>query len=379
MFGDEKSAPITGLAMSGGGFRATLFHLGALIRLNELGYLKKIDRYSSVSGGSITSGLLAVCWTRLSFDAAGVAGNFKELVVDPLTNFCSRTIDAPAIGEGYLPGLLKSVRPGGLGIPDVSDHIERAYETLFGDTTLQQIPDPPRFIFNSTNFCTGVDFRFSKPYAGDYRIGYIPNPPFSVAFAVTCSSAFPPVLSPVERPIDPASFRKWTGSDLFDIVAYRSLLFLTDGGVYDNLGLETVVKRCDTVLVSDAGGPFEPQPQPSREWVHQSLRAFDVATAQSRALRKRQLLNDLTESLKKGTYWGTTTEIENYGIPCLAISPSSRQYVSMMRTRLNAFSQKEQCSLINAGYALCDAAMRRWVISPSPAKPADYPYPGFPL
>ena len=48
------------LALSGGGFRATLFHCGALLRLNELGYLTKISRISSVSGGSIASGMLAV-------------------------------------------------------------------------------------------------------------------------------------------------------------------------------------------------------------------------------------------------------------------------------------------------------------------------------
>src|SRR5260370_305678 len=57
-FGNEGLQDLVGLAMSGGGFRATLFHLGALWRLNELGYLTKLDRISSVSGGSITTGVL---------------------------------------------------------------------------------------------------------------------------------------------------------------------------------------------------------------------------------------------------------------------------------------------------------------------------------
>ena len=47
-----------GLAMSGGGYRATLFHLGALRRLNEIGWLKRIDRITSVSGGSLLLGFL---------------------------------------------------------------------------------------------------------------------------------------------------------------------------------------------------------------------------------------------------------------------------------------------------------------------------------
>jgi len=381
MFGDEGSEKLVGLAISGGGFRATLFHLGAFARLNEFGYLPKLDRVSSVSGGSITNGLLAVRWNMLNFDpATGIASNFDKLIVEPLRDFCAHSIDAAAIGEGYLPGLLKSTIGGSLGLSDVSQHIESHYETLFGGKiTLQDIPDRPRFVFNATNFSTGVDFRFSKPYAGDYRIGYIPTPHFTVAFAATCSSAFPPVLSPVVRPQDPAAFKPWKGSDLFQDAKYRSQLCLTDGGVYDNLGLETVEKRCETVLVSDAGGPFEIDPEPSREWVQQSMRAFNVATAQARGLRKRQLLADLTAKRKQGTYWGTTTDIVDYGVPCLSISKASTQYVSTMRTRLNAFSEKEQGSLINAGYALCDAAMRRWVLNPAPPKPAGYPIPSAPL
>jgi len=70
---DDK---LTGLAMSGGGFRATLFHLGTLWRLNELAYLPKIDRISSVSGGSITCGVLAVHWPRLQW-ANGLATNSR--------------------------------------------------------------------------------------------------------------------------------------------------------------------------------------------------------------------------------------------------------------------------------------------------------------
>ena len=66
---DDK---LSRLAMSGGGYRATLFHLGKLCRLNELRTLPKVDRISSVSGGSITSGVLAVHWSKLQW-ADGMA------------------------------------------------------------------------------------------------------------------------------------------------------------------------------------------------------------------------------------------------------------------------------------------------------------------
>src|SRR5437016_5593248 len=57
-----------GLCLSGGGYRAMMFHAGALWRLNEFGYLPRLDRISSVSGGSITAGVLASRWQQLSFD-----------------------------------------------------------------------------------------------------------------------------------------------------------------------------------------------------------------------------------------------------------------------------------------------------------------------
>jgi NTE family protein len=57
------------LCLSGGGYRAMVFHAGALWRLNELGLLKKLKRISSVSGGSITAGVLGMNWQKLQFDA----------------------------------------------------------------------------------------------------------------------------------------------------------------------------------------------------------------------------------------------------------------------------------------------------------------------
>jgi hypothetical protein len=60
----EKRSGI-GLCLSGGGFRAAFFHLGALRRLHELGLLAQVSTISSVSGGSIISAALADCLVRL--------------------------------------------------------------------------------------------------------------------------------------------------------------------------------------------------------------------------------------------------------------------------------------------------------------------------
>jgi NTE family protein len=77
--GGQKLEDGIGLCLSGGGFRAMLFHLGAFTRLNELGLLRRLDRVASVSGGWIAAGALAVAWNDLNFDDAGVATNLPEL------------------------------------------------------------------------------------------------------------------------------------------------------------------------------------------------------------------------------------------------------------------------------------------------------------
>jgi NTE family protein len=370
-FGSEPREPGIGLALSGGGFRATLFHLGAMWRLNELGFLPKLDRISSVSGGSITAGLLAIRWTKLKFENS-IATNFANQVVDPLRSFCQRNVDVPSV----LIGVLHPRK-------SISEMVQEEYEDhLLGADSLQTLPDRPRFVFNSTNFATGVSFRFSKPYMGDYRIGLVRNPAVPVSFVVTASSAFPPVLSPaVMEDLDPGKFEKVEGADLFDNIAYRKRLVLTDGGVYDNLGLETIWNRYETVLVSDAGAPFSSDSTFTPHVDKQVLRVMDITTNQARALRKRALISDLQAKKAVGTYWGIMTKIRDYGLnDSLLIPESKTEELAGIRTRLNKFSESEQCQLINCGYSICDAAMRRHVIPTTPAPPAPkWPYPSYAL
>src|SRR5947209_1039138 len=91
--------PVTGpaLCLSGGGYRAMLFHLGALWRLNDFGYLPKLVRVSSVSGGSITAGVLGLAWPRLDFDDNGRARAFEEVVAAPIHRLAGVGIDVPAV------------------------------------------------------------------------------------------------------------------------------------------------------------------------------------------------------------------------------------------------------------------------------------------
>lgn len=90
-----------GLALSGGGFRATLFSLGSLWRLNDAGLLGVLDRVTSVSGGSILGGMLAHRWAHLDFHN-GNARNFVAEIVQPIRNLCGNTTDVWAGLKGLL-------------------------------------------------------------------------------------------------------------------------------------------------------------------------------------------------------------------------------------------------------------------------------------
>ena len=268
-----------------------LFHAGALARMNELGLLSRAQRISSVSGGSIMSGHLALCWSALGkADAKGTFANFKTIVVDPVLTFSHEKIDVVDALTGLLPW------------SSASDQVAKSYDSgLFHGKTLQDTPDLPRFIFCATNLQTGVLWRFSKPYEGDYVIGRIDNPTTLVAQAVAASSAFPPVLSPCVLHPPAGSFKDWpTGPILAasEIAAYRSPVILCDGGVYDNHGIEPIVKSYLTNFVSDGGAPFERTAAVQTDWISQLRRILDVTDNQVRALRRRDLIARFIEGNK---------------------------------------------------------------------------------
>jgi NTE family protein len=339
-----------GLCLSGGGYRAMLFHVGTLWRLYEAGILGTVQRISSVSGGSITAGMLGLKWPRLSFDPARVKEDFVPEVVAPIRRLADQTLDVSGVLGGiFLPGT-------------IGDRIARAYaDHLFGKATLQDLPDDPRFVINATSVQSGALWRFSKPYMGDYRVGLIKDPTVQLAKAVAASAAFPPVLSPVTLDLDPAAFEPGTGHDL-QREPYTDEAVLSDGGVYDNLGLETVWKRYDTVLVSDAGGKMQPEPEPETDSARHAMRVLDIIDNQVRSLRRRQLIASYQAGERKGAYWGIRTNIADYGLADPMDCPHDRTMkLAEVPTRLKRLPARLQEQLMNWGYAVCDAALRTHV------------------
>jgi NTE family protein len=365
----DKLEDLLALCLSGGGYRAMLFHLGTLWYLNDAGYLPRLDRVSSVSGGSITAAVLATRWNQLRFDDQGKAANFGDVVVSPIRKIAGTTIDA----GGVIGGLLT---PG----TSVNDRITKSYrKILFGDATLQSFPDKPRFVINATNVQTGSLFRFSKPYIADYRIGLIKKPTLGVAEAVAASSAFPPVLSPARLDFQ---HNQWT--DLAQGACaqppYTTKVVLSDGGVYDNLGIETAWKRCKRVLVSDGGGKYQPDPNPSSIWLQHSVRITGTIDNQVRSLRKRQIvaafLSD--DDPHTGAYWGMWSKPSSFpATDVLPVDDAKAIELAKIATRLSSLSNELQNRVINFGYAMTDRAIRsHYDQQPTAFKPTAFPCPG---
>ena len=274
------------LCLSGGGYRATLFHLGALRRLNQAGVLSKLTTISSVSGGSITNGLLAKWWPALK--AKGFA-NFDEFE-NELKDFCARDIrTSPLISDRLDPRNWPTL------ISDdhsATDFLAQEYEDhLVTGIKLGDLAQPgfPRFVFCASNLQTGASFEQSADRIGDYQIGHATIPEYRLSDAIAASSAFPIAFPPMVLKGPPGRFTdgKVPPGDLHRQLARRILL--TDGGVYDNRGLEPVWKRHRWVLCSDGGKPFHMKDDPG-ETITRLLRSQDLIANQALALRKRWLI-----------------------------------------------------------------------------------------
>jgi NTE family protein len=366
---EEGPRDETGLCLSGGGVRAMLFHLGALWRLNELGLLRGLDRVSSVSGGSITAGVLGTRWRELTFDpSTNVASNLEPVVIAPLRKLAGKNLDILLAVEGvFLPG----------GNP-ASRYAGALRKHLFGDATLQDLPsddEGPRFIINATNLESGAVWRFSRPYAWDWRVGKIANPTFPVAMAVAASGAFPPFFAPLVLDVQPSDFEPGSGDGL-ELDAFRRKVHLADGGAYDNLGLETVFKRCRRIYVSDGGGKLDDDAAPASDWVRETLRTMKVIDNQVRSLRKRLLWSAYERGDRQGAYWGIRSATAEYRVDgALPCDPAATRSLAEMPTRLAKVPGDRQRALINWGYAIADAAIRAG--SPGVySAPSGFPYPG---
>src|SRR6476661_6879024 len=139
-----------GLALSGGGFRASLYHLGLLRFLRDAGALSQVTHVTAVSGGSIIAAHVVLNWERYNgspneFDAA--AAEFLSFVRLDVRNRIARRfpLTVPLRWPRKLLGRSnrKLTRTGLLEY-----HYERY---LYGDTSLFELPEIPQLHLLSTN------------------------------------------------------------------------------------------------------------------------------------------------------------------------------------------------------------------------------------
>jgi NTE family protein len=253
---NEASSPKLGLALSGGGARAIAFHLGCLRALNQLGLLDRVAVLSTVSGGSV----IGACFHAHRGDFASFETKIRGLLARGLVApMCRRlfsllglkviaaftVVGIVALGIALLKVLLRGAR---LITPRaLSAHIESFTirsplhrfasrtslleaaldDVLFHGARLQDLPKRPHIVINATELRTGSAFRFGTIESGSWRWGKLHRNDATIAHAVAASSAYPLFLPAFDETL---TFEK-------DGALKNSRVLLTDGGVYDNLGL----------------------------------------------------------------------------------------------------------------------------------------------
>jgi NTE family protein len=360
-----------GLCLSGGGYRATLFHLGALRRLNELGVLSRADfrTVSSVSGGSITAALLATALaTRIDQGPLSDAIWDRE-VRDPLRAFTRRNIRTAAIAKRLLPW-------NWLKASTAVQALAKTYEEHLTELKLEALPERPDFVLCATDMAWGVNWIFTRVRMGDYQAGYTKPPAdFPLARAVAASACFPPVFNPLPMRIAPSALVGGKAPLGAQRDAALADLRLTDGGDYDNMGLEPVWKSHAVVLVSDAGGLFTAEEDRGLLW--RIGRYQGIQEQQARGLRKRWLISSYISGSLQGTYWGIGSARSRYGRDGGYSKALAHEVLAEIRTDLDAFSDAEAAILENHGYLMADAAIATHVpaLLPEPVPELRAPHP----
>ncbi len=318
-----------GLALSGGGFRAAAYHLGTFRKLEELGLLDKIDLFSCVSGGSIAG-------------AYYCANRTNPKVLDNLETYLrTRSIAV----SSFLGGVLN---PFGSRLDALADSYDKH---LFEGATLSRFTGGPRIYLNSTNLSTGNMFFYvagggEDIVMGEHELGQHPASQQKISSAVAASSAFPPVFPPLR--VSEADFPN----------SETEYLTLTDGGVYDNLGVNPLLRmernQLDYALVSDGGKPFDINPEPTESGTKVLIEAIGILMEQVRGLQCKRL--ELAHAAGQGPtpMWFSIDSKDgelNFG---------DADFASSIGTNLKKLTEAQMAVLTRHAGALCEARLQKW-------------------
>jgi len=286
-----------GIALSGGGIRAAIFHLGALQYLAEAKLYRQISSISSVSGAGMAIGIILATHNNTWPD--------EDKFIK---------VTQPALRKLVLEN---SIQSSALHRLPFSPWYWRHRANLLATTleerwgiqgTLQDLPKKPYWEINATTFETGGRFRMRRDYMGDSTIGYVQNPTLPISHAIAASAAFPVLIGPYILQTENLNFTedKHGGPASKGIANHYTLW---DGGVYDNLGLDALHntwhgldKEINFLIVSNASASLDHQVRRGNISVANLRRLLDIAQNQVNVLRGRQAVSSMIEN-KNGLYF----------------------------------------------------------------------------
>jgi predicted acylesterase/phospholipase RssA len=407
-----------GLALSGGGFRASFYHLGVLACLAERDILRDIEVLSCVSGGSIVG---ACYWLKLRQRLLNPEPMRRESYVELVRELISHFQGAvranlrgrvqPYVAEAIWRFL--SDKRGALDPEKTADALEEYfYRPLWpGDGPIQmdqlafsptdhdaaltgseefnpakhnwlRAHKVPALILNATTVNTGHAWRFTPTWMGESpwsvheSADSIPRLEWSMydkstgwqmrlARAVAASACVPMVFAPLR-------IGQHYGQGIE--------ISLVDGGVHDGQGsVSLLASGCNVVLVSDACAQLrlEPVPVPGLKGLKTSaLRYVDTLMERVRlanfadleARRRSGLLRGLTLLHMKAGLDADVIRLrfsqEAYGLESTPLSPSGvrkdfQRALAEMRTDLDVFTPDEAYGLMACGYQMASKGLDR--------------------
>lgn len=374
-----------GLCLSGGGFRATLYHLGVISFLRDAGALKDITHIFSVSGGSILAAHLVLNWEKYN----GSDEDFEE-IAGQVIQLTKSDVRGRVIRKWIFSWLLIIIRPliwllrkfRLLKKPDwrITNLLASIYSKFYrykdeqGNWQEAKLADfkgknsaRPNIYILSTSVTTGRLCSFDNSGVtltneicknpddkeGNDNVTRIDSDIFPVGTAVAASSAFPPVFSPVAitKEMFQASEKKFPYTE-----------YLTDGGVYDNLGIRSLILlqeaeesiKFGRVFVSDAGTAFDSKlNEPFSFILTLSIRASNVLMMRVGSLEYLGLEN---QDQFKVAICKIRDEIRDKGTDKAhdfrhSLNIDTQRAMECIRTDLNEFSFWEINVLTQHGYA----------------------------
>ena len=404
-----------GLALSGGGFRASLYHIGVLAKLAELDLLRHIEVLSCVSGGSIIGAHYYLELRRLMMkdqraDSSISRADYIEIMQRITDDFLKGVQENPRVRILANPFVnLKMIfssysRTQKLGelyekliysrIKDGEEDKDRWINKLFiypadelegfkprRDNWSRECK-VPELILNATTLNTGHNWQFTSSWMGEsptninrkidsnnrYRRMYYDEAPepyknIRLGYAVGASSCVPGLFEPL----------------IFKGLYPNNTVRLVDGGVYDNQGIASLLEQdCSVILLSDATGQLNTEDDSGGGVMKPLLRMSSILMHRVRGAQYEDLnARKRTSLIKAFAYVHLNLDLDgkeidwvdceepsqgtlerNNIVTSYGIRKNIQKLLAGMRTDLDSFSDIEAYALMTSGYEAVGQAVR---------------------